>query len=352
MLQLRVLTSAGAFNYAKLWYLYGRNSIVERANENDPFEYYSLADLAVATSRRAADPWYSEFVRYHNNNAYADKIIKDTLEGKGKWGSTGSVAQRSAVITETSAFMVLYLHLISQINDAVNLCKGMTSEADYDLTHPWDEVAALSIGSLEGTQEGGSSDSQDGQFIWSLATKRAFQFQALNREGYAKINSELEDLLYAGKGEIDAVECASFEKTAERLKVMTLLPLMQSVLRYVVQTQNLQASSASEDLALGETFALAILPIMELIDPAGALVVQQNMIIQDGVPPARDGSQAVADAIGGFAVAAGLQCQLLGYTPEARPCDLYGGHSGATSMLSSLFLSAAAAATVSCLLFL
>lgn len=343
ILQLRILTSLGSFGFARMWYLYGRNSPVEQYNENDPYGYYSLADLAVASSRRVADPWYSEFVRYHDNNNYADKIIRDTLDGRGKWDSSKSVAQRSAVITETSAFMVLYLHMIAQINDAVNHCKGFESEGEYDMSHPWDEVAALIIGSLEGTAEGGSADVEDGQLLWSLASRRAFQFQSLNGDGYAKVNARMEDLLYAGKGEIDAMECTSFEKTVEQIKLVSLVPIMQSVLRYAIQNQDLQASSESGDLALGEVYALAIIPIMEGIDPSAAVIIQENMIYQDGIQPVRDGAQAVADAMGNFAVSAGLRCSLLGYTPQAKPCRYHGGSSAPSlrSVVLTTFASAA-----------
>ncbi len=328
-----------------MWYLYGRNSPVERQNENDPYAYYSLADLAVASSRRIADPWYSEFVRYHDNNNYADKIIRDTLEGRGKWDSSKPVAQRSAIIAETSASMVVYLHLIAQINDAVNHCKGLESAGEYDLTHPWDEVAALLIGSLEGTTEGGSADVEDGQLIWSLASRRAFQFQSINSDGYAKVNSRLEDLLYAGKGEIDAMECTSFEKTVKQIKLVSLVPIMQSVMRYAIQNQELPASSDSTDLAFGEVYALAIIPIMESIDPAASAIVKENMIYQDGIQPVRDGAQAVADAMGTFAVAAGLRCSLLGYTPQAKPCRYHGGSTA--SSLKSVILTTLASAALS-----
>lgn len=325
VLQLRILTSLGSFKYGKMWYLYGRNSPVQQSSENDPYQYYSLGDLAVASSRQAADPWYSDFVRYHDNNKYSDKLIRDTFDGTGKWDSSKSVAQRSAVITETSAFMVLYMHFIAQVNDAVNHCKGSGSEGEYDLTNPWDEVAALLIGSLEGTLEGGSADVEDGQLLWSLASRRAFQFQSLNGDGYAKVNARLEDLLYAGKGEIDAMGCTAFEKTVEQIKLVSLVPLIQSVLRYAIQNQELSPSSDSADLALGEVYALAILPIMEAVDPSSAVVVEENMIHQDGVQPTRDGAQAVADAMGNFAVAIGLRCSLLGYTSQAKPCRLHGG---------------------------
>lgn len=324
----------GFFSYAKLWYLYGRNSPVEIVHENDPYAYYSLADLAVTSSRQNADPIYTAFVSYHNDNKYADTIIRNTLNGSGKWG-TKSVAQRSAIITETAAFMVLYLHLIAQVKDAEDLCSGMDSDGEYDLTHPWDEVAALVIGCLEGTEEGGSSDTEDGQLIWALASRRAFQFQTENGQGYATVNSNFEDYLYAGKGEIDAVQCKTFATTADQIIAMTMVPLMQSVLRYAVLNAALDSTSESADLALGETYALALIPIMQLYDTSAASIVEENMVFQDGIQPTRDGSQAVADAIGSFAVSAGIRCGLLGSISGAEPCINNGGSSAPGLLLTS-----------------
>lgn len=321
VLQLRILTSIGNFNFARFWYMYGRNSPVQRDSDNDPFSFYSAADMATAITRRNAEPWYSEFLKYYNDPNYADTIIRDTLDGKGKWGNAKSVEQRSAVITETTAFMVLYLHLISQIHDAVNSCRGMSNGGEYDLTHPWDEVAALLIGSLEGTQEGGSSDPEDGQFIWGLATRRAFQFQTING-GFAKVNSQLEDLLFAGRGEIDAFDCDAFEGTANHIQELTLVPLMQSVLHFAINNEGLSPTSVSEELALGEVFARAIIPIIQLSDPASANIIEENMIMifEQGVSPVRDGAQAVADALGSAAIAHGIRCSLLGSTAEIKPC--------------------------------
>lgn len=326
--QIRELTTLGSFNYAKLWYMYGRNSPRQRDSEYDPYDYYSLSELAVSTSRRNAEPFYSAFVSYHNDPNYADKLIRHTLNGVGKWDGTKSVAQRSAVITEACSFHVVYLHLIAQINAALNECRNVEGEEDpYQLTHPWDEVAALAIGSMEGMDEGGSSDVHDGQLIWGLSTRQAFQFQTLNSQGYAKANSELEDLLFAGKGELDALECDMLKKTADSIIAITLIPLMQSVVKYAIQNEQIGPDSASADLALGEVFAMAIIPIVEMYDPASAAILEENMIVQPDIQPVRDGAQTVANAMGSTAAAAGLRPQQLGSTPQADPSALYGGAS-------------------------
>lgn len=325
---IRTLTSLGAFDYAKLWYMYGRNSVVQRDSDNDPYEFYSLSYYATAASRKNADPYYTQFVQYYDSPSYADTIVRDALEGKGKWGSKGSVAQRSAIITETCAFQILYLHLIAQMHDAVKSCEGGVSNGEYDLTHPWDEVAALLIGSIEGTEEGGSTDAQDGQLVWGLATRRGYQFKTLNGKGYAKSNSKLEDLLFSGRGEIDALQCDVLAKTVEDIRKLTMVPLMQSVVRYGLQNEKLNADSDSEDLALGEAYALAIIPIIRIVDPGAAAILEENMVFREGIDPVRDGSQEVADAIGNAAVAEGMRCSMLGSTPEAKPCAKHSAAGG------------------------
>lgn len=326
-MQIRILTSLGSFNYAKLWYLYGRNSPRQRDSENDPFEFYSLSDFAVSTSRKNAEPYYSSFISYHNNPNYADLLIRNTLEGVGKWDKTKTVEQRSAVITEASSFLVLYLHLIAQINDAVNNCRNIDEDGEYDLTHPWDEVAALTIGSLEGKEEGGSIHIEDGQMIWGLGTRRGYQFQTLNKQGYANVNAELEDLLFAGKGEIDAFQCDMLENSAEKIKTKSMIPLLQSLLKYAILSEKYPADSGSADVALGEIFALAVIPIVNLYDQASAQILEENMLIHQGIKPVRGGAQQVANAVGAAAYAMGINPRELGSTPEADPSLLYGGSS-------------------------
>lgn len=327
VLQIRILTSLGSFNYAKFWYLYGRNSPRQRDSENDPYEFYSLSDFAISTSRQNAEPYYSAFISYHNDPNYADVLIRNTLEGVGKWDRNKSVEQRSAVITEACSFLVLYLHLLAQINDAVNNCRKVDEDGEYELTHPWDEVAALMIGSLEGKTEGGSSHIEDGQMIWGLGARRGYQFQTLKSQGYAEVNSELEDLLFAGKGEIDAFQCDMLEKTAENIKTKTRIPILQSVLKYAILNEKHPADSDSADLALGEIFALTIIPILQLYDPPSAQILEENMLIYPGTKPIRGGVQQVANAVGAAANAMGINPRELGSTPEADPSLLYGGSS-------------------------
>mmetsp|Transcript_6750 Transcript_6750/g.19755 ORF Transcript_6750/g.19755 Transcript_6750/m.19755 type:complete len:751 (-) Transcript_6750:154-2406(-) len=327
VLQMRILTSLGRFRFAKHLYEYGRNSPVQRDSINDPFEYYSLGDFAVSTARKNADPMYTAFVQYHNDPNYADTMIRKALDGTDKW--SGSIPQRTAVVAETAAFHVLFLHAVAQINDAVTACKGEQENDEYDLTHPWDEVAALLIGSLEGPKEGGSADVQDGQLIWGLANRRAFQFQTLNDKGYSSTDSRLEDLLFAGRGELDAENCDALEKTGEQIKSTILIPLLQSVIRYAIDNEDLNASSDAESLALGETYALAAIPIVAGLDESAASILEENMVVRPNIAVVRDGVQAVATAAGAAAEANSMRCTAIGTTSQADPC--VGNGSGAVA---------------------
>merc|ERR1712157_134694 len=140
-------------------------------------------------------------------------------------------------------------------------------------------------------------------------------------------NSALEDLLFAGKGEIDAFQCDMLEKSAENIKIKSLIPLLQSVLKYAILNEKHTANSDSADLALGEIFASAVIPILQLYDPPSAQILEENMLVHLGIKPIRGGVQEVANAVGTAANVMGINPRELGSTPEADPSLLYGGSS-------------------------
>ena len=280
--------------------------------------------MAVAADRKKADPYYSYFVAYFNQVNYADIAVDEALRGVGKWTTD---KQRQAVIVATCSFQIVFLYLLAELKETVTHCRDPEFDILELTIHPWDEVAALLVGSLEGTREGGSSDLADGQMIFNLANSRGFQFQTLNDEGYSQVNSDLDDLLFAGKGELDALDCDNLEKTARRIEKMVIVPLVQSALRYATVAEKQSTSEGSVEAALGEVFAFSVLPILSTADPASAEVIRESMEVTEGATPVRDGAQTVADAFGTAAVEWGLECPDLGFSSQADPCQLLGGHS-------------------------
>jgi hypothetical protein len=265
-----------------------------RDSDNDVYQLLSLHELAVAADRKRADPLYSYYVSYFNAINYADIAVDAALEGVGKWTTK---EQRQEVIVATCAYQIVFLYLIAELKQTVQHCRDPGFEADDFSMHPWDEVAALLVGSLEGPREGGSSDIADGQFIFNLANSRAFQFQTLTDEGYSRVNSELDDLLFAGKGELDGKVCDNLEFTAQHIEKLVIVPLVQSALRYAVALGK-SGAIGSVEAALGEVFAFSVLPILAAADAESAQVIRENMEVREGVTPISSGSQAVADAFG------------------------------------------------------
>jgi hypothetical protein len=162
------------------------------------------------------------------------------------------------------------------------------------------------------------------------------------------VNSDVIDALWAGRGEIDALDCERFSRTAENVKKLMLVPLLQSVIRYAILNEKLEADTLKEDIALGETYALAILPIIKAVDENVAEIIRENMVFNEQVTPVRDGAQAVADAVGSAAVSLGLKCSQLGSTSQADPCRNIA--SSAKSLGPLLFSSIAAVVSISCIM--
>jgi len=327
-LDVNAIKALLSFDSEKSWaaakdvYMYGKNSEVYRApGSSDAYTVRSLQSLATSALRKKS-PWYTLFEDYFQDPNYADTIVMDVFEGRGKWGNSAR-EQKAEMLTKTIQYQVLYMYLLAEAGDADADCRSGDKNDNVGGAHSWDEVAAYYIGSLEGVARGGSTDFADGQLQWNLANKRSTQFNTQVPEGYALVNSEIEDDLYAGKGELDAYACDSLAKTIKRIERNSIVPLIQSVIRYALKMEDLTYSSSSKDIAEGEAFALAVLPIVKSVDKPGAIVLENNMIIQDGVQPVAEGAQRVADAFYKTMVEFELECELVGQADGVSACDMF-----------------------------
>lgn len=351
VLQLGILTSLNSYPYAQLLYMYGRNSPNYRQTENDPYRVRSLMQMATSSTRKIADPFYKEFIEYFNDEYYADKAIQQALQKKGKWAN-GSPDQIKQLVVTTSAFQVLYMNVLTELADAVGACNKGDMLTGEGKAHQWDEVAAFLIGSLEGRSEGGSVDLDDGQLMWNLANRRAFQFQTEDQTGFSLINIELENLLFAGRAQSNVLDCGNLAKSADRIQHLILLPVIQSTIRDAILNRGLNATSMKGDLAGGEAFALSVLPIVARYDQKAAQLIRENMEVNAGVPAVRDGPQAVANAFYQALDEFGYSCALVGSTPQADACALEGGFTNVkTKTASSLSSSNSLAAARACAVF-
>eukprot|EP00565_Helicotheca_tamesis_P000614 CAMPEP_0185728082 /NCGR_PEP_ID=MMETSP1171-20130828/3562_1 /TAXON_ID=374046 /ORGANISM="Helicotheca tamensis, Strain CCMP826" /LENGTH=779 /DNA_ID=CAMNT_0028396751 /DNA_START=147 /DNA_END=2486 /DNA_ORIENTATION=- len=365
---MKLLLSYGEVSYpmAKYLYLHGKHSHLPIATSDQNARntiFRTLHSLAISQMRKKALPYFDEFVKYFNDAEYADNIILDSLDLKGRWGDSnsditgvGTFDQRYEVITKIVQYQVVFIHLLAEMNDAIEDCRNQDiNDNDGDVSS-WDEIAAYIVGSMEGSDEGGSKDFNDGQFIWNLGNKRSVDFSTVNEKGYAMVNSEIEDLLFAGKGMIESYDCADLTKVVTRIRNMMFIPLIQSVIRYAVKNEGLSYESNHEEVAEGEAFTLCILPVIRYHDKKGAETIERNMLspitrsrfdssVKDGQGTSAyvaDGPQVVADAFWRTMKKLDLPSKMIGSLAGADPSargDINGGFSMRTFGLVTAMLS-------------
>jgi len=138
----------------------------------------SLHQMATTQLRKKADHVYTENARYYGEIDYSHNVVMDTLNGVGKYGSR-PVDYRVEIIANTIRYQIMHVFALAQMEVVREKCVAKNIDGLDGARHGWDHVAALLIGSLEGTQEGGSLDLEDGQLSWNLANKRSFQFNTM-----------------------------------------------------------------------------------------------------------------------------------------------------------------------------
>ena len=291
----------------------------------DPLNYVSLHDIAVTTERENANPWFDQFVDYNGENAYADKVIQAALQGgpDSKWKSTDQVV---AIVSTTAAYQVLLLEAVAKLKIAVRDCRDADDDKPptYKLD-PIDETAALLIGSMEGNKLGGSGDLQDGQLVYNVLNRHAFQFGTRNADNqYADGVSNIADLLYAARGEFDALSCSRLEGTTEEIVKYAMVGIAQGCIFLGDKNSRLAPLSTSGDLAQAEGLALSIIPIFAAQSSSKSLaeVLAKNLIWTPGSPPVPDGPVTTGQAMGeAFTITMELACLNLGSIQAVNPCD-------------------------------
>jgi hypothetical protein len=320
VLQIRILASLQADLFATYVYTYGTN--VFKFNTNigiGAIRYVSMHDISVSAERSSAEPTFDFFVEYFDEKDYADKLVAEVLSGDSKWDSTEQVA---AIASMACAYMITFMEALAKLRIGVEDCRESDGDPLSYTLDPVDEAAALIVGSMGGPEIGGAEDREDGQLMYSLANKLAFQFNTANDDEYATVNQEILDLLLAARAEIDALDCDNLEISVDLLEKLLTVAIVQGAINAAIQNEGLSALSTATSIAEGELFSQAVLPYIKKHEGASATVIEENMIWETGRPPVSAGSSAVASAFGrGITYAIGLRCVFLGSTAGIDPCN-------------------------------
>ena len=193
--------------------------------------------------------------------------------------------------------------------EAIDDCRSNDSQRKADAANEWDKAAAYLIGSIEGTESGGTDH---GLMMYSLANKRCEQFNRCQSDGTAELNGLLIDLLYAGRGETMGSNCDALQKTTREIEELLLVPLIQGTLRYAIANEKLLFFDKSKDLAEGYVFSHSVLPYVAEVDGDAAGVIKRNMDFQFDSEPVRDGARKVFQAFASAIPKMGVDCEVVG----------------------------------------
>ena len=286
---INIFMQEKAYGAVKDYYSLGRYASVETSQGE---EVFSLKDLATTTSRQIV-PAYEYFERHFEGELdedasdYSDHIIERTLGTGTTW--TGATAeQKTEIVVKTMQYMVVYMASLENMYEAIDDCESNDAQRNANSANLWDRAAALMIGSLEGTEGGGSDH---GLMMYSLANKRCEQFQRCEPStGKAELNTQLINLLYSGRGETMVNNCEALKKSTQEIEALLQVPLIQGTLRYALANEK-RGANKSKGLAEGFVFSRSILPYVEEANGKAGRVIQTNMdFVNDPVP---DGARAV-----------------------------------------------------------
>ena len=220
-----------------------------------------------------------------------------------------SPEQRTEIVVKTAQYMIVYMAALEAMYEAIDDCKSNDSQRKANAANQWDKAAALLIGSLEGTESGGT---KTGLMMYSLANKRCKQFNRCESDGTAQLNNELVELLYSGRGETMGGNCDALTKTTREIEALLQVPLIQGTLRYAVANEKLMFFDKSKDLAEGYIFSHAILPYVAEVDGQSAQVIKRNMDFQFDTEPVIDGTRKVFSAFATAIPKMGVDCEEVG----------------------------------------
>jgi len=308
ILQINITMQMEAFDAAKDIYTNGRNS-----RKGDSFmSLHQLAmnadkyDLNSASgSKNPLDNPFKLFSDFYGKGTYAADIINDAFGKSGRF-SGAKDDQVAEVVLRTLQSMVTVMYSLSELLLGVEKCleSGIGK-------HAWDMGAAALIGSIEGTDDGGSSG---GHLMYALAKETCEVFDTCGAAEGANANAKLIAQLSGGLSALQANECENARSIVTDQIIPTLeVSMIQSVLDSAVLNSKL-GEDASNQKSLGSGYVLgqALLPFVHFANETSASTLETNTAFDRQKAPVPGGIDAVFDALAGAVPGMGVDCEAVG----------------------------------------
>merc|ERR1712176_181654 len=282
---IEIMMKMQAYQAAADVYKSGKYAV--RKGEEHRFKPLSLQDLAL-TMERSDSPSFFKFKTYFEDPNYANTIIMNVFEPPIVHNSKGiSLAQKTAEVVNVARFMITPMAALQKLYQASNYCSNPDSDSVRIAMKRWDEGAALLIGSMEGSETGGSND---GYLIHGLASEMCLSFGVCSKDG-AEVNKSLIEALFSGLSALSSKSCDFVIREVEKIESLIKIPLIQASLLSAFNNDKLDKFTGAESIASGYIYSSAVLPYIS--EGRAANVIKKNMVFEAGVTPVSDGMDDV-----------------------------------------------------------
>jgi hypothetical protein len=314
ILQVEIFMDTQAYEAAKDYYELGSNVWATNLGT----QFISLKSLATSDSRDIA-PQYKIFREYYDSQDYADDLIMDALQKVGYY-SAASRGQRSAVVTQALANMVVYMAVLEKMYLAVSKCDNddLTGAAE-----DWDESVALLVGSMEGTIAGGLAGG-DGYMMYAEANEQCLIFDTCEPSGEAKSNEELMSVVSSLKDSLTNSQCDNVKRRlSDAIFPSMTIPLVQGVLRYAGSSQGISPADDLDETGSANIMALSVTPLVDRVNETSALLVDTSFAF--GPTQVPQGTASIYAAFSYALRGMGINCEDIGIpvdNPTLAVCKL------------------------------
>jgi hypothetical protein len=311
ILELDILLQRQAYDAAYELYSFGKHATLG-ASEGTAGTSLSLESLA-SSSGLSVVPEQASYISYFSGDPkYADTKVRSALES-----SIMTDNQRRAQVLGISQYMIVFMATLESMYTAVESCISTGDSRDGAAALHWDRAAALMIGHLEGSSEGGSSD---GRMIWGLSKKLCKEFGTCSEEEATstRANDKITTYLYSGRGAVLDGSCEELRKVTGELSTLLVAPIFQSL--FSVTTQLVQADNKDKEGLQTEAYvySLLLLPLISKVDTNAAKTIQNNYPLEGSA--LRNGIVTTANALISAMNALNISCQYVGANMDIDSC--------------------------------
>jgi hypothetical protein len=335
--EMDILLQMQAYAAAEDIYLYGKHV------KGDNGGSLSLSELAT-TSERSIVPEYDSFVRYYENDAYADNIIRSALTGTAS-GDGWTDAQRRTVILKSTQIMVMYFGVLQAAYEAVSDCTTTASLRSGGSSESWDRAAAMLIGHMEGIETNGT---KEGYMYYDLAQEHCKEFGTCQNDNTGvAVNDRLITLLYSGRGAVLGNSCKGLRKAADEISSLLLVPVIQGALVSSIRLSKSNDPDAALHRAEAYVYSRAILPLVDDASRNAATKIDTNL----GVPGPTNTKNTASEVFSSFAKVypkMGVDCDMIGESSGNDACTGVVYESGMEKSTLWIIVGAVAAFCIAC----